>query len=36
MSENKGVGPIAWADLTVENGKSLRDFYAVGWTAEAP
>lgn len=32
--KKKGVGEIAWLDLTVEDAESVRDFYSevVGWT----
>ena len=36
MSEKKkGVGEIAWLDLTVDDAEEVRDFYTevVGWTA---
>ncbi len=32
--KKKGIGEIAWLDLTVEDAESVRDFYSdvVGWT----
>ncbi len=36
MSDSKGVGAIAWTDLTVPNAEGLKDFYrqVVGWSSE--
>ena len=36
MSKAKGVGTIAWTDLSVPDAEGLREFYhqVVGWTAD--
>ncbi len=36
MMEKNAIGKILWSDLTVENAKEIRDFYAavIGWRFE--
>lgn len=37
MPDSNRIGSIGWADLTVEDAESIRDFYSevVGWTFES-